>query len=194
MGTAMWDDRVDTAINDVARRMTEGSPADGADFRRRVLARVEAGDAPRATWRAAWLLSPLAVAAAILIAVMVVRRPSPLGPGVTSPGSRTDVAQRPAPDTTNRDVTNSAPAGPKAPALQNQTVRGPRQTVRRPDPFGPGIAGGSDEPLLQAESLDVARLTVDALTPDPIQIERLDTIVPINVAPLDITDVQRRYE
>lgn len=90
------------------------------------------------------------------------------------------MAQSLAPDTTNRGVTNSA-------ALQNQTVR-------RPGPFGPGIAGGSDEPALRVDALDVAPLTVDALTPDPIQIERLDTISPINVAPLDITDVQRRYE
>jgi hypothetical protein len=35
---------------------------------------------------------------------------------------------------------------------------------------------------------------VDALVPDPIPIERLETIVPLVIAPLDSTEEQRRYE
>src|SRR5258708_32857440 len=69
----MWDERMNSAIDEVAQQMTEGSPAAGADFRRRILARIEAGDAPRRSWRAAFGLSPIAVAAVIVIAVFVFR-------------------------------------------------------------------------------------------------------------------------
>ena len=33
---------LNTAIDEVARQMTEGTPGDGAGFRRRVIARIEA--------------------------------------------------------------------------------------------------------------------------------------------------------
>ena len=187
----MWDEQVNTAIDEVARQMTEGPPAGSADLRRRVLARIESGDAPRVAWRAAFVLSPLAVAAAIVVAVFVargprpgdVRRPGPLGPGVTSPETPLAASGR------KGTADPEGAAGPEGPALQGQTVRGPQQTVRRPD-----------QTALHVDALGVAPLTVDALTPDPIQIERLDqikrldAISPINVAPLEITDVQRRYE
>jgi hypothetical protein len=73
----------------------------------------------------------------------------------------------------------------------------------RPSPLHRFVATGKPETsagaalppdALAEQPLDVAALTVDALTPDPIQIERLETIAPIDVAPLDATDVQRRYE
>ena len=48
------------------------------------------------------------------------------------------------------------------------------------------------EPAPAIEPLDVAPLTVDSLRPDPIPVEQLETIAPILVAPLDITDMTRR--
>ena len=56
----MWDERVNTAIDEVARQMTEGSPAGSADFRRRVLARIESGEraAPRGAPRSCSRRSP----------------------------------------------------------------------------------------------------------------------------------------
>jgi hypothetical protein len=86
----MWDERVNIAIDEVAREMTEEAPAtDDADFRRRVLARIASDDEPRASWRAAFVLSPIAVAAAIVIAVFIVGRPAPVRPGVSQPAGNT---------------------------------------------------------------------------------------------------------
>src|SRR5258706_7719113 len=93
----MSDEQLNTAIDEVARRMTEGSPAGDAGFRRRVLARIEAGDAPRARWRPLFVIVPFA--AAIVIALVVARQavrlpPSPLGFGGASRPDTTDIGRR----------------------------------------------------------------------------------------------------
>jgi len=197
----MWDERVNGAIDEVARQMTEEAPPHGADFRRRVLARIASNDAPRASWRTAFVLSPIAVAAAIAIAVFVAGRPDPVRPGVSQPAGNTvrpfDGAQgRPeAPEGQLKPDTGEA-AGPTGPALQAaaaNTVRLKPDTteVRRPGSFGPGVL----EPAPQVDSIAVAPLVVGALAPDPIHIERIETITPVTVAPLElITDIQRREE
>ena len=194
----MWDERVNGAIDEVARQMTEEAPPHGADFRRRVLARIASNDAPRASWRTAFVLSPIAVAAAIAIAVFVAGRPDPVRPGVSQPAGNT-VRLPPSPlrgfgGTRKPDTTEAA--GPKGPALQAaaaNTVRLKPDTteVRRPGSFGPGVL----EPAPQVDSIAVAPLVVGALAPDPIHIERIETITPVTVAPLElITDIQRREE
>ena len=81
----MSDEQVNSAIDEVARQMTEEAPPAGADFRRRVLARIASNEAPRASWRAAFVLSPIAVAAAVAIVMMSVRKPGPLGPNASQP-------------------------------------------------------------------------------------------------------------
>ena len=48
----MSDERVNGTIDAVAREMTGGAPAPG--FRRRLAARIEAGETPRRSWRAAF--------------------------------------------------------------------------------------------------------------------------------------------
>lgn len=175
------------AIDEVARQMTGDAPPASADFRRRVLARIASNEAPRAPWRAAFVLSPIAVAAAIVIVVMFVRRPGPVGPGVSHPAPT--VATAP-----------SDMAGPKGPTLQ--IASGQPSSVRRPGPFGPGgsrrpgsFEPGVLEPAPQVDSIAVAPLVVGALAPEPIHIERIETITPVTVAPLEIiTDIQRREE
>jgi len=176
----MWDEPVNDVIDEVARGMTEGSPASGADFRRRVLARIESGGAPRRTWRAAFVLSPLAAAAAIVIAVIVTRGAHDHSPEQVAPQAAQNV---PLPKETRRE--------PVVPAV----------VVARPFQ---GRVRGAESPALHLDTLQldandvasiaVAPLAVDALAPDPIPIERLDAIPPIVVAPLDITDTQRRFE
>lgn len=168
----MSDEPVNRAIDEAARRMTDGSPADG--FRRRVLARIEANDTPRRSWRAGFVLSPIAVAAVIVTAVMFMSRPGPLGPG--------------------------SPAGPKATALQTPPIVAADPT-KTAGPAAPPDTAGPEGPALQIEldpndlaSIAVAPLAVDTMTPDSIQIPRLDAITPIAVAPLEITDPQRRFE
>jgi hypothetical protein len=176
----MSDEQLNTAIDEVARQMTEGSPAGDAGFRRRVLARIESGDAPRRSWRAAFVLSPIAVAAAIVISIVVARSwPAPLEPGVLS----------------STQIT----AGPKGPALHETARRpgpsgpGDRQTVRRPGPFGPGLSGAAPH-LDPIDAIALQPLGVDPLASDPIPTERLETIVPLVIAPLDSVEEQRRYE
>jgi hypothetical protein len=207
----MWDEDMNTAIDEVARQMTEETPPAAADFRRRVLGRIPSNEAAHASRRAAFVLSPIAVAAAIAIALFVASRPDPVRPGSQSAGNTVrpfDGAQgrpealegRLKPDTTEA-------AGPTGPALQAaaaNTVRLKPDTteVRRPGPFGPSVSSrpgsfGPDvlEPALQVDSIAVAPLVAGVFAPDPIQIERLDAVAPIGVAPLEtVTDMQRRQE
>jgi hypothetical protein len=181
------DAGIDRAIDAVARQTTEGSPA--GDLRRRVLARIEAGQAPRANWRAAWVLSPVAAAAVIVMAIFVARGFQPrtvrLKPDATSPTVRLE------PDATSPTVRLKPDATSPTVRLRPDTTS---RTVRlKPDATNRAVAIAA----LAAPSLDLAPLTVDALAPDSILLERLDTtlpitILPITVAPLDITDVQRR--
>src|SRR5471032_2195607 len=120
MGTAMLDDELNTAIDDEARQMTEGSPAAG--LRHRVIARIESGDAPRRSWRAAFVLSPIAAAAAIAI-VLVVARGTDRTPGRAAPpqtqnerATNQETARettRLQPDTTERTAVVMRPAAPQ---------------------------------------------------------------------------------
>ena len=179
MATAMLDNELNTAIDDVARQMTEGSPAAG--LRHRVIARIESGDAPRRSWRAAFVLSPIAAAAAIVIALVVARGRAPL-PIAPASGPTATVRLLPLPlrggtrepDTTEPTAVVMRPAAPQ-----------PTLAVASPEPAPPLDANN-------VASIAVAPLAVDTLSPDPIPIEQLDAIPRMSVAPLDITDLQRR--
>jgi len=43
-------------------------------------------------------------------------------------------------------------------------------------------------------SIAVAPLVVDTLTPPPIAVAPLEAVAPMTIAPLEITDGQRRFE
>lgn len=209
-GYGATDAEIDRALDAVARRMTEGSPANGADFRRRVLARIEEGHPPDARLRAAWVLSPLAVAATIVMAILVARgfQLRDRGPAAFAPRT----LRRAAPEfggasseqRRERAAPRETPAVANGPARQLEPLsrrRGARlQPIERRPPEGPRYTDVQNTfDALAAPSLDLAPLTVDALAPDSIQLEPLDTISritisPIAVTPLDITDVQGRYE
>lgn len=179
------------AIDEIARQMTEEAPTtDGADFRRRVLARITSNEAPRASWRAAFVLSPVALAAAIVIAVMFVRGPGPVGRGG---------AADPQGPVLQPLVTTAAKVGAElAPPVTRkpETTRRSTQAVRGPGSFGPGVSRPALElDAIELDSIAPAPLVVGTLAPDPIQIERLDAVAPIDVPPLEIiTDLQRRQE
>src|SRR4029079_2683740 len=79
-----------------------------------------------------------------------------------------------------------ADANPQGPAPQATAVARRR--------FEPGLAGTIAEPPPPLDPIDVAPLTVDILKPDPIPVDRLDTIAPILVAPLEFIEEQRRYQ
>src|SRR5471032_1307065 len=67
----MKNEQIDSIIDEVAGAMTAGEPRRA--FAAEVMARIESGNAPRRTWRAAWALAPLAAAAAIVLALVVFR-------------------------------------------------------------------------------------------------------------------------
>jgi hypothetical protein len=172
----MSDERLDQAIDEVARELTRGEP--GGAFRAQVLARIEAGEAPRTSWRAVWIISPLVVVALITIAVFMTR---------PAPTRTTDVA---------RDIPAPAAEHPAALAPAPTTVVAAQiHTAERVRPRAAGqtIAGAAlQEPAL--DPITVAPLTIDTITPDSISLEQLDSVAPITVAPLDISDLQRRFE
>jgi hypothetical protein len=175
---AKADDAVNETIDEVAREMTAGEPAGAAGFRRRVLARIERGDTPRRTWRASFVLSPIAVVAAVAIAIFIAREPSK---GIPSAPDRAAAAP----------VVPSRTAGPEEPARQADLVSPPPRPAEARAPQGRAEA----EPPPEANdvaSITVAPLAVGALTQESIQLERLEAIAPITVAPLDITDSSRR--
>src|SRR4051812_38268653 len=77
----MSDERVDAVIDEVARQMTNGSPADADTFRRRIVSRIEGGAAPGRSWRAVFVLAPIGAAIVIAIAAFVIRgRTQPAAP------------------------------------------------------------------------------------------------------------------
>jgi hypothetical protein len=87
----MLDDQIDQ-IDDVAREMTAGSPADG--FLRRVAGRVADAGRPRTrrSWRPVHVLVPLSAAAVIVIAVIVMSsRPGDVRPKPDATSIATDV-------------------------------------------------------------------------------------------------------
>jgi len=182
----MWDEPLNTAIDEVARQMTEGTPGDGAAFRRRVIARIEISDSPRRTWRASLVLTAVATAAAIIVALFIgrERRPSPFGPG----GIAGPMVQTP-------PLRAADAAGPKGPALQTTAHAAPDPFARRPRASGAGVV--TTTPALEPNtvaSIAVAPLAVDTLSPESIHLEQLETIAPISVAPIDITDTSRRNQ
>jgi hypothetical protein len=185
----MSDERGDAAIGEVARQMTEGSPADAEAFRRRIVSRIERRAAPGRSWRAAFVLSPIAAALVIAVAAYVLR-------GRTQPAAPLTIEHqaeqaRPIDEPSTGASTQPDPSR-AADANRAALPGGARNAGRRPAP-GPGIAEpGSVEPTPPLDSIAVARLAVETITPEPIQIDKLETIAPITVAPLDIPDAQRR--
>jgi hypothetical protein len=156
--------------------MTGGSPAPG--FRRRIVARIEAGDAPRRSWRAAVVLTPLAATAGAIVFAMFVAQ-SNRHPGA----EHAPPLQRESPGTAPLVAAEVvAPVAVVAPRVPRRAVRNAGRTGLAPP-----------ETATPLEPITVAPLTVGALSPDPMPIERLGAIVPITVAPLEIPDTQRRH-
>ena len=173
----MSDESLNGAIDEVARQMTAGAAAGAAGFRRRVLARIAANEAPRRTWRPVFVLTPLAAAIAIAVAVFISRDTVRVPPAATDAPT---IAVAPPPAATTAIPVKEEPASPIIAA-----------EARRAEARGIVARAEADSPL---DPITVAPLTVDALTHDPNPIERLETPAPMTVAPLDITDPQKERE
>jgi hypothetical protein len=180
MSDERLDLAIDRAIDEVAQQMTAGELP--SDFRARIIGRLNADDRPRRFWPAAWVLSPVAIAAAIVVAIFVARG--------FQPRERGPAALQPSPQST---VTRSAP---------------PVESARRPGPSGPGVEAGPKEAALgrarqrghtygtteidalAPPRLEVAPLGLEALPTESIAVPQLDAIAPIAVEPLP--EIERR--
>jgi hypothetical protein len=154
----MMLDDFDPIIDDVAREMTS-APAD-ANLARRVAARIAHGDVRR---RGAWMrpvvLTPIAAACVIVVAVLVVRDKKPLVPV-------------PAP------VVAVAPE--RTTAQQVEPVSEPRPTrasVRRPRAV----------PLPAVQEMDVMPIVVDRVDVAPIVRAEQIEIDPIAITRIEIS-------
>jgi hypothetical protein len=203
MATAMSE--LNDRIDDVARQMTKAAPPDG--FRRRVLAQIEEKDARRSAFgvrrssfsvrRAAFVLTPIAVAAAIVIAVSVSRegRKARTGnPAVQHQAAAAQAAEERAPQqsalrTAPHQIAPRTAVGAVAPRTVERTAT-PRTLA--PRTVAPRTSLRDEPAPNNVASIAVAPLVLDTQPPESIQLERLDPIAPIIVAPLDINDTPRR--
>ena len=167
----MWDDRID----DVARHLTKGEPA--ADFRDKVLARIDASERPF-RWTPL-LAAAAAIAALILVAAAVADvKHSHTTAQLTAP-------LQPAPSPPSPAGTREN-AEPKMPDARNDRPK-PAEMLARPRPQTPFATDiGSFEPngQIALESIEFPALTtVEPLTSDPISNDLL-TMSAIEITPL----------
>jgi hypothetical protein len=187
---------IDAAIDEAARQMTAGAP--GGDLKARVLARIGERESFSAARRLAWM-APIAAAIILVLAIA--------GRFVDRSGRRTTIpATQPQSMQTVRQPPQPATA---AAAAQSQTRQTPTP-VRlhpnitdatdgsRPRPGGrraPRVAPSEVDALVPAP-LNVESIRLAALPPaDSIGVTPLETIEPIDVAPLvapEIDEPQRR--
>jgi hypothetical protein len=191
---ASWpdeDEGIDAAIDAVARQMTEG--ASPADLRARVLARVEARGAA-ARWRSMWIVSPLAAAAVVLLAIVVLRtdREVPLKPDATRSGTPPSFPR----DDSASGKPHNAYGGGALTLEPNDPVRVEpddtnRRFQRKPDTFGshlrpaPNGTSVSEIAALAPPAIELDSIVLGELAPPvSIEIEQLEPIAPIAVTPL----------
>jgi hypothetical protein len=171
----MSDERLDQAINEVARQMTAGELP--SDFRARVVARIAEGGRPRRTWRAAWILSPMAAAAVVAVAIFVARvqpRERGLEKAAQHPSSPSTIARATSPVESAGRPGSSAPsaeAAPKGPAPHRAPQPSHTYATTEIDALAPPL-------------LEVAPLGLEVLPTASIAMSQLDAIAPIVVEPL----------
>ena len=182
----MSDERVDATIDEVAREMTSGELP--PDFRDRVIARLEHGNARHRTWRPALVLAPLAVAAVVLVAVLVDRAPRRSdGP----PEVRQEVRAQLPGDVVLKPLTSPGEA------VDGLNTKASRRTPRISLVADPKYAGGADggRSLIASDlapaPIQITSLEVDAMESSgvaPLSVDGMESIdVPgLDVAPLEL--------
>jgi hypothetical protein len=186
----MSDERFDAKIDEVAREMTQGDLP--PHFRAGVVARIQSGNERGWTLRPAWVLAPLAVAAAVLLAVFVVRGPWRSEQHVAQ-GVRTQV-----PGDVGLKSERSKPAIEEPSATEtSQTLalvppRLDTMTAVRLMPnatYDGGLASDLAPASIEIKSLDVEAM--EAMEIAPLGVDAMESIdVPrLDVAPLEVPAV-----
>ena len=168
----MSDQRIDDAIDRAVREIMHAEP--DADFRRRVLLRIEQPA------RTAWVWGPgFAAAAAVailIVATFLIARRSP-----TSVPLEETVSNRPA---------VSVPGAPPQPIQQPAPARAapPREMVARPRTIRARTRSLQELQAFES-SVEIDPITVDLIEANPVQRPAVDVtplaaLTPIEVAPL----------
>ena len=194
----MMNDQLDEIIDDVAHEPIAGEPHDAGVFRRRVLARVEGASQPPRTRRILWILSPVGAAAAIAIALTLLRPSVPTPP---ADRARPATSPQPAPQPHRATTVESSPnttENPTGPAAVNSTRRARASRSDEPNantPDGEALLDALAPAALTVDPITVGAISVPRLSAaEPITIDQLETIAPIAVTPIGIDDPQRRQE
>jgi hypothetical protein len=182
----MSDERVDATIDEVAREMTRGELP--PDFRDRVIARLERGDARHRSWRPALVLAPLAVTAVVLLAILV-DRPARRSDGPAD--VRQDVRAQIPGDVALKPMTIP---GQAVGGLNTEVSRTPPRVSSAPDPrYARGADGGRSQIAsdLAPAPIEITSLEVEAMEPTdvaPLSVDGMESIdVPgLDVAPLEV--------
>ncbi len=171
----MSESDLDAAIDDVAREMTAGDL--DAAFRARVLQRIESGTGTRDWGFGLWRPGLVALgAAAMIVAAVVTFRGRHERAITVSPIAHASAA----PATPARAGTSTRAAGP--PLVAHHPVRRGEFTG------GPSEIDALAPPLLDVPSIALVELPA----PESIQLDQLQTIPPIAVAPLAADDQGER--
>ena len=179
-------DPVETAIDDIARHMTESAP--GADFTARVLARIDSSDDRSWQRRWAWVLSPIAVAAVLIFAVLMLRAPWRSAPkGTPSSVPSVAVAQPPRPEVRLKpDATHTADG-----TNEVATTRGARTGSRSVARSGNEIARvGPAESDLAPAPIDIEPLGIEAMGSTSLAPLSVDAMESIDVPRLDVPPIE----
>jgi hypothetical protein len=160
------DNAIDCAIDEAVRQIADGEPP--ADFHIRVIERLhESGR----RWPSGWLLSPIAIAAAVLLAWSL-RTPTPQPRAVAVLSARTISVTTELPNHERRTLTTALIAAPP---------------LTSPD------AGLSVVAALAPPELEVPSLALSAMPRgESIAVPELETIAPITVAPIGDPQGERR--
>jgi hypothetical protein len=173
------DERLETAIDDVAREMTAMEPP--ASLRAGVLARLERDRGrrasglllPRWAWAGAAAVVVVGVAATLWLA-----RPEPAatpfasaGPGASHPTQARTVTQPPANPVPETTTASMQPASRPGPAQQAAAP----QRIGLPDDVGPAALAGPD-------AIDIAPLGPEAIAIPDLGVNALGEIEPLTVS------------
>jgi anti-sigma factor RsiW len=183
----MSDQRLDAEIDEVAREMTRGELP--ADFRARVMARMEDGPARSWIWQRAWILAPLGVAAVVLLAVFVVRAPRQSVGRIAQEVRPFPGDVRREPDRASRTEPSQTPVPVRLEAGTTYD-RGVAAVGRRPDAtYQGGVASDPAPAPIQIESLDVEAM--ESMEIAPLSVDGMESIdVPrLDVAPLEMPGI-----
>jgi len=185
-GSDRDNDRIDTAIDDVARQMTDGVPR--GDLKARVLSRIEEPAAATWPWRLVWIAAPLA-AAVIIFLVFAAR----FDRGSENRGPQPAVARgsdQPLPPAPRQEPAQALNQ-PEAVRPRAESVVSRSTIATPPRPAGaPSNVEALAPPRLEVPSIALPSMAIGAIPTTSIAVDPLETITPMAVAPIGEGDRQ----